>query len=234
MDSDLAAELYASGLTISEVGDRLGVSASTIRRRLMLAGVKIRKRSARRPPSWSQYQRTSPSAARTFHQWHELLADALGRREAVSVRATVAEYLRRTPTKSEITAARRAAHRLVQRGQATVLHVRRSESDTGPAGQYLILVRPGTNLSQRQLDGLAAESTDVTRGKTRRFEPTTIAQDLAESVELLTAAFQAVQTDQLDPSTTQRLAASVDAALENLAAIQRHLKRAAASPRRRA
>ena len=163
-----------------------------------------------------------------------MLAEALSRHGAVSVRATVAEYVRRTPTKSEMTAARRAAHRLVERGQARVLHVPRAESDSGPGGQYLILVRPGTTVSQRELDTLATESTNVTRGRSRRFESTAIARDLAESVELLTAAVQAIPSEQLDPSTVQRLAALVGASLENLAASQRHLKRAAAPPRRRA
>jgi hypothetical protein len=76
-----------------------------------------------------------------------MLAEALSRHGAVSVRATVAEYVRRTPTKSEMTAAGRAAHRSVERGQARVLHVPRAESDSGPGGQYLILVRPGTTVA---------------------------------------------------------------------------------------
>ena len=231
MDGELAAKLYFSGLTTSEVGERLGISASTVRVQLKRAGVQMRKGGTHRPAEWSQYQRTSRSTVRTFHQWREILANALSRTEAVSVRDTVAEYLRRTPTKSEITAARRAAHRLVERGQASLLHVRPPESDSGPGGQYLVLVRPGTNLSQRELDSLAADSTDVTRGRSRRFEPTAIAHDLAESVELLTAAVQAIASDQLDPSAAQRLAASVGASLENLTAIQRHLKGAEQRPR---
>jgi hypothetical protein len=69
VDGDVvAAELYASGLTISEVGERLGVSASTARKRLMLAGVQFRKGSTRRPAGWSQYQCAGRNAGRTFHQ----------------------------------------------------------------------------------------------------------------------------------------------------------------------
>jgi hypothetical protein len=206
MDGELAAKLYFSGLTTSEVGERLGISASTVRVQLKRAGVQMRKGGTHRPAGWSQYQRTSRSTVRTFHQWREILADALSRREAVSVRATVAEYLRRTPTKSEITAARRAAHRLVERGQASVLHVPCPASDSRSGGQYLILVRPGTNLSHHQLDILAAESIDVTLGRSRRFEPTAIAQDLAESVELL---------DRGGPSPTQRPVRPVHRAAAN-------------------
>jgi hypothetical protein len=100
------------------------------------------------------------------------LAHALSRREALIVRDTVAEYLRRTPTRSKITSARRAARRLVESGQASVPRVPRPESDSGPGGQYLILFRPGTNLSQRELDSLAPDSTDATRGRSRRAKRT--------------------------------------------------------------
>jgi hypothetical protein len=46
-----------------------------------------------------------------------------------------------------------------------------------------------------------------------RFEPTVMAQDLATSVELISAAIQAIPSDRLDQSDAKRLVASLDASL---------------------
>jgi hypothetical protein len=72
-------------------------------------------------------------------------------------------YLRRMPTRAEITAARRAAHRL--------------------------------------------------------------AQDLAASVEVLSAAIEAIPADRLNPWEAQRLIASLDASFEALRQIRRYVRR---------
>ena len=66
-------------------------------------------------------ERTAIQRARP-RQWRDLLAAALAEHEAISVRRTVISHLRRTPTRAEITAARRAAHRLAANGRATILH----------------------------------------------------------------------------------------------------------------
>lgn len=46
---DPALELYLTGLTLQQVGDRLGCSRSTVARRLEAAGVPARKRGVRHP-----------------------------------------------------------------------------------------------------------------------------------------------------------------------------------------
>ena len=56
-----------------------------------------------------------------------------------------------------------------------------------------------------------------------RFEPTVMAQDLAASVEVLSADIQAVPTNRLDGSEAERLTASIDASLEALRRIRSHL-----------
>src|SRR5688572_2915085 len=43
-------------------------------------------------------------------RWQQVLADALDQNLAIGVRAAVADHLGRTPTRAELTAARRAAH----------------------------------------------------------------------------------------------------------------------------
>jgi hypothetical protein len=120
-------------------------------------------------------------------QWRDILAASLAQHEAV--RGTVISYLRRTPTRAEITAARRAAHRLAANGQASILRVKPAAFD-GPGSPHLILVRPGTTPQGVLLDELS--TANVSERTRLRFEPMVMAQDLATSVELLAAAIQAV------------------------------------------
>ena len=56
-----------------------------------------------------------------------------------------------------------------------------------------------------------------------RFEPTVMAQDLATSVEVLSADIQDVPINWLDGSEAERLTASIDASLEALRRIRSHL-----------
>jgi hypothetical protein len=212
VDVKRAAELYARGMSLREVAAHLGVTPDAIRWQLRQAGV------AMRPPG---RPKATKGRARP-RQWREILTDALARQEAISVRATAIDHLRRTPTRAEITAVRRAAHSLADSGQATILRVR-PLGFTGPGSPHLILARPGTPPSG-SLDGLAEESlVDTTR---RRFEPTVLAQDLATSVESLTAAIHALPVDRLDRLDIERLTASIEASLAALRRIRSHLRSA--------
>ena len=124
------------------------------------------------------------------------------------MRGTVISYLRRTPTRTEITAADVPPTTWLP---ATILRVRPPDFD-GPGSPHLILARPGTATQIRLVNEIAhATLVDRTR---MRFEPTVMAQDLATSVEVLVAAIQAKPTDHLDQSSAERLATSVDAPLE--------------------
>jgi hypothetical protein len=58
------------------------------------------------------------------------------------------------------------------------------------------------------------------------FDPSVMAQDLATSVELLSAAIEATPTDRLDRSDTDRLVASIEASVAALRRIRSHLRRA--------
>ena len=84
----------------------------------------------------------------------------------------------------------------------------------------MILARPGTSKRSKLLDQFAAGTADLDR----RFDPTAIAIDLAQSVELLTAAVEAIPIEQLDRLAADRLAASVDAAIKDLRKVGRQLR----------
>jgi hypothetical protein len=114
-----------------------------------------------RPPSLTRTLRRVDVERTTNHrarprQWRDLLASALAEHEAISVRGTVINHLRRTTTtRAEITAARRAAQRLAANGQATVLRIRPPGLEGVGGSAYLIFARPGTAPASGLLDELA-------------------------------------------------------------------------------
>jgi hypothetical protein len=168
-------------------------------------------------------ERTTNHRARP-RQWRDILASALAEHEAISVRGTVIDHLRRTPTRAEITAARRAVHRLAANGRATILHIRPPGLEGGGGSAYLILARQGTAPASGLLDELA-DTTHFEESSRIRFEPTVMAQELAASVELLAAAIQAIPFDRLGQSDAKRLAIAIERPLEILRQIRRHLRR---------
>jgi hypothetical protein len=170
---------------------------------------------ANRPPGRPR-ARTARARSR---KWRDILAAALAQQEAVTVRGTVTSHLRRKPTRAEVAAARRAAHGLAASGQATILRVRPPGFD-GPGSTHLILARAGTSTESGLLDQIA----DASRADRTRMRPMVMAQDLATSVELLSAAIQAIPSNRLDQSDAVRLVASLDASFEALRQIRRHLR----------
>lgn len=73
-------------------------------------------------------------------QWHRVFDDALRSSDVVAVARTAAAYLGREPTRSELTAARRAANSHAEVSNSQVLHARGSQN--GRAVHVLLLARP--------------------------------------------------------------------------------------------
>jgi hypothetical protein len=100
-----------------------------------------------------------------------VLADALDRNLAIGVRAAVADHLGRAPTRTELTAARRAAHSLAGLGRAQVLHVPGADADADSGDRdYLVLAKPNVIMNDIRLRGLAVAGSDAAG---RRRAPTT-------------------------------------------------------------
>jgi len=141
VDVKHAADLYAQGRTLRQIGAELGVHWSTVSQQLQRAGITTRRGGPSAHPAstqqilelrdqgltwnavakqvdmtvsgaWSRYRRARPPKSPRLGRWQQVLADALDHNLAIGVRAAVADHLGRAPTRAELTAARRAAHGL--------------------------------------------------------------------------------------------------------------------------
>jgi hypothetical protein len=171
VDVERAADLYAQGWTLRQIGDEQGVSSTTVSDQLRRAGVTMRRGAPAHPAStqqilelrdqgltwnevakqvdmtvsgaWSRYRRARPPKPARLGRWQQVLADGLDKNFAIGVRATVADHLGRAPTRAELTAARRAAHSLAVRGRARVLQVPGADADANAGDRtYPVLAKP--------------------------------------------------------------------------------------------
>jgi DNA-directed RNA polymerase specialized sigma24 family protein len=114
VDIERAADLYAQGRTLRQVGAELGVTATTVSHQLRRAGVTMRRGGASAHPAstqqilelrhqgltwpqvaeqvdmtvsgaWSRYHRARPAKSPRLGRWQQVLADALDQHLAFGV-----------------------------------------------------------------------------------------------------------------------------------------------------
>jgi hypothetical protein len=126
VDVKRAADLYAEGWTLREIGAELGVHWSTVSQQLQTAGITMRSGGPPAHPAstqqilqlrdrsltWSQvaeqvdmtvsgassrYRRAQQTKPQRLGRWQQVLVDALDEYLAIGVRAAVADHLDRAP-----------------------------------------------------------------------------------------------------------------------------------------
>ena len=112
--------------------------------------------------AWSRYRKARPPESPRLGRWQQVLADALDQNLAIGVRAAVTDHLGRTPTRAELNAARRAAHRLAALGRARVLHIPGSDGNNNACDRnYLVLAKPNVIMNDIRLQGLRVAGRDA-------------------------------------------------------------------------
>jgi hypothetical protein len=174
---------------------------------------------------WSRYRRARPPKPPSLGRWQQVLSDSLDQNLAIGVRAAVADHLGRAPTRSELTAARRAAHSLAALGRAHVLHVPGAdvEADAGDR-TYLVLAKPNVIMNDIRLRGLAVAGSDAAGRKSPHNHAQT-ARNLGRSLRNASAGARLIQAEGLDSKSAADLATSLADALEELHRLERRLKR---------
>jgi len=164
-----AADFYAQGRSLRQIGAELGVTATVVSEQLRRASVTLRRAGPPAHPAstqqirerdqgltwpeiaeqvgmtvsgaWSRYRRALRPRSPRLGRWQQVLADALDRNLAIGVRAAVADHLGRAPTRAELIA-RRVAHSLAALGRARVFHVPGTDGDVNAGDRnYLVLVK---------------------------------------------------------------------------------------------
>jgi hypothetical protein len=254
VDVDRAADLYAQGWTLRQIGVELGVHWSTVSERLQNAGISMRSSGPPAHPAstdqivalrdhgltwneiaeqvnmtrsgaWSRYRKARPPKPPRLGRWQQVLADALDQHLAIGVRAAVADHLGRAPTRAELTAARRAAHSLAASGRARLLHVPGEDGEAnGGDRTYLVLAKPNVIMNDIRLRGLAVAARDAVGRKSPHNHAQTV-RNLKRALRNAATGARQIQIDGLDSQPAADLAASLNQTLEELHRLQRSLDR---------
>jgi hypothetical protein len=237
VDVKRAADMYAHGRTLRQIGAELGLTATTVSDQLRRAGVTMRSVGTPAHPvstqqilelrdqgltwsevarqvdmtvsgTWSRYRRTRPPKSTRLSRWQQVLIDALDQNLAIGVRAAVADHLGRVPTRAELTAARRAAHSLAALGRARVLHVPGADADANAGDRnYLVLAKPNVIMNDIRLRGLAVGGSDAA-GRMSPHNHAQTARNLKRSLRNAAAGARLIQPDGLDSKSAADVAAS--------------------------
>lgn len=159
-------------------------------------------------------------------QWHRVLDRALAENEVVAVADAVAQYLDRTPTRSELTAARRAAHRYAESGEAQLTLL--PSVVAGRSKKVLVLTRQGIDLDDfgvlRRSAIAQARKAEVPKGQMTR-NTARRAESLLTQVSRASRAARLLPVDQIEPGHARLLSEDLTEALAGLAVFAADLTR---------
>jgi hypothetical protein len=206
VDTQRIMDLRDQGLTMTAVAAEVGMSV---------------------PGVWARYYRARPArradvsvstAPVRMIPWQKLLAEALIEHEVIGVRAIATAHLGHEPTRAQITAARRAAHRLVAADLARAVHVQVRLGNAARQVNHLVLVRPDAEAGHDQVLDAATCKPPAADQPARTLEL---------SLTTLGTAARNIDVDQLSAEQAGHLAAILQAAVADLIRQARRLERRA-------
>jgi hypothetical protein len=239
VDVKRAAQLYAQGWTLSQIGAEMGVRSNVVHDHLRRAGVTMRPVGARTHPAstkeildlrdqgltwaevakrvdmtvsgaWSRYRKARPPKPPRLGRWQQVFAEALDQNLAIGVRAAVIDHLGRAPTRAELNAARRAAHSFASTGRARVLYVPGADPDDGSGDRsYLVLAKPNVIMNDIRLRGLGFAGSHAV-GRKNPHNHAQAVRNLRRTLRNAAGGARLIQADGLDTGLN---AASIDASI---------------------
>jgi hypothetical protein len=254
VDVKRAADLYAQGRSLRQIGAELGVHWSTVSYQLQSAGITTRRSGPSAHPAstqqilelrdqgltwpeiaeqvhmtvsgaWSRYRRARPPKSPRLGRWQQVLADALDQNLAIGVCAAVADHLGRAPTRAELTAARRAAHSLAALGRSRVFRVPGAHPDDDAGDRnYLVLAKPNVIMNDARLRGLAVAGGEAA-GRRSPHNHAQTARNLKRSLRNAATGARLIQAEGLDRKSAAEVAGTLADSLEELYRLQRRIDR---------
>lgn len=157
-------------------------------------------------------------------QWHQVFDDALRVNDAIVVALVAGAYIGRKPTRSELSAARRAANTYATKSNMQVLHVAANRAD-GRSTRVLLLARPDADLDDTErLHAIASGLAAVPRRHGRRQQSI---ESLVSAVVKTSRSARRVDIGDLDREHIPTLSNDLAAALNDLSRLQDRLQRQA-------
>ena len=159
-------------------------------------------------------------------QWHRVLDRALSESAVVTVSDAVTEHVGRAPTRSEMSAARRAAHRYAATGEAQEAVL--STVVDGTARRVLVLARPEVDLHDvsalRRSVAKRARELDKPQGQNTK-DTARRAESLLTQVVQSARAGRLLPVMQIEPAHARLLAEDLTEAVADLAVLAASLTR---------
>ena len=153
-------------------------------------------------------------------QWHPVLDQALAETAVVGVADAVTRHLGRNPTRAEITAARRAAHRYAATGQAQLTLL--PSIAAGRKNRVLVLARPDVDLDDvlalRQTVAAPTKKAAKPQGQGVKDTPRR-AESLLTQVSHATRAARLLPVSQIEPAHAKLLAEDLTEVVAGLATL---------------
>lgn len=151
-----------------------------------------------------------------------MFAAALERQDAVGLQNALCEHLRRPASRSELVAARRAAHSFAAAGHGRLAHV----PVAGQGNRFrLALVRVDAEVTSEDLAAAVVPADATNASYDERTLHTDAARRLVETVKEAAAQARHLEASQVSPADRAELAASLSTALADLTKLRRRLAR---------
>ncbi|WP_375425484.1 hypothetical protein [uncultured Friedmanniella sp.] len=158
-------------------------------------------------------------------RWTQLLLARLELEPAVGVKRALEEQLGRPPTTAELSAVRRAAHHLADEGKAELHRVPVAVPHNRGTSSYLVVARPGVELSQSELADAIVVLPHRARGDDREA-----VERLVRLVGRGAATAEQVLVEAVDPKAAGVLAEELGRSVAELNRLRRQLVRRSAVP----
>ena len=155
--------------------------------------------------------------------WQSVFDDALHRASVIAVRTAVAEHLGRVPTRSELTAARRAANTYSASANTQIIRV----PNPNGAGSVMLLARADADVADSDLLHDIASARPKPRPKHRgagTANPAIKSDNITGAINRASKSAEMLHTASLDRDHAAQLADDLDAALPALMDLRRRLR----------
>lgn len=158
-------------------------------------------------------------------QWFRVIDDALARHDAIRVSDAVEQHLGRTPTRSELQASRRAAHRYAAGSDAQVALLPTTVGSR--ARRVLVIARPGVQIDDLvALRRLTAQSRQPEKPQGRRTrDKAQHAESLVAKVHQAARSARLIPVEQIEPAHARLLAEDLVESVSTLTTLAAELIR---------